>query len=65
MAREDAIRFALSRSPDHPGVGRLCQELLCDLSGVPIDLPPHPPLERRLPGRTYGRRLPSPATERN
>lgn len=36
MARGDrdrAIAFALSKHPDRIGVGRLCQELLAEVSG--------------------------------
>lgn len=36
MNRDAAISRALSLHPDVPGAGRLCQELLADLTGQPL-----------------------------
>lgn len=35
-ARHKATMYALSQSPDRIGVGRLCQELLADVTGQEI-----------------------------
>lgn len=32
----ETIRSALSMHPDRPGVGRLCQELLAEVTGLEI-----------------------------
>ena len=43
MARGDrdrAIAFALSMHPDRIGVGRLCQELLAEVTGMAVTLEP-------------------------
>lgn len=34
-----ALTAALRLPPDVPGVGRLCQELLAELTGLPIAVP--------------------------
>lgn len=34
--RSEAITAALSMDPSRPGVGRLCQELLAEVTGCPI-----------------------------
>lgn len=49
-AREEALAFALSRSPDVPGVGRLCQELLAETVGREVEVETVEPI--RLDGRT-------------
>lgn len=36
MNRSAAITRALTLHPDVPGAGRLCQELLADVTGQPI-----------------------------
>lgn len=54
MKRREAIQRALDMHPDLPGVGRLCQELLADLTGMPVTCKSPPP-ERRL-GRSWWRR---------
>ena len=36
--RDRAIAFALSTHPDRIGVGRLCQELLAEVTGMPVTL---------------------------
>lgn len=36
MERDQAIFYALNGYPDIPGVGRLCQELLSEITGQPI-----------------------------
>jgi hypothetical protein len=46
----DVIAFALGGHPDVPGQGRLCQEILSALLGMPIV--PAPRVER-LPGRNH------------
>jgi hypothetical protein len=36
MSDQEVIKRALSMEPGRPGVGRLCQELLSEASGVPL-----------------------------
>lgn len=36
-ARNKATIYALSQSPDRIGVGRLCQELLADVTGKTVE----------------------------
>lgn len=39
MTLADATAAALAMHPDTPGVARLCQELLADLTGLPMGVP--------------------------
>lgn len=43
-SRDRAIVFALSQSPDRIGVGRLCQELLADVTGREVTFKPSRPV---------------------
>lgn len=43
-ARHKATMYALSQSPDRIGVGRLCQELLADVTGREVTFKPERPV---------------------
>lgn len=49
MSRDDALRRALTLPPDIPGVGRLCQELLADITGRRVTVPVAP-IEKLIHG---------------
>jgi hypothetical protein len=46
MSPDQAISRVLAMEPDKPGVARLCQELLADVTGQAIVAEPAPPLMR-------------------
>lgn len=56
MRSEAAIRAVLRMQPDRPGVGRLAQEILSELTGEPIVLNPPPVLRLSLQGGGDGGR---------
>ena len=57
-ARNRATIYALSQSPDRIGVGRLCQELLADVTGKTVEYRAEKPV-RINESRGRKRRVPA------